>query len=294
MTFVVFKCLVLHGASRLKYWDGEKRSMDNPRDRLYNDMQYKKPGAERILSIQDEFVMVWIRLRHDIRQEMLADLYKVSVKTVSRTLSTWINFMYDHFKGLIAWPTRKAILANLPSHFLNCGMVRSVIDATEIFIEKPSSFTAQYLTWSDYKAHNTMKVILGVTPDGMVNFITRVWGGRASDRKIFQSDNGNFLPLLEPNDVIMADKGFTVGDLLPVGVGLNLPPFVKADKQMTAQELSDTQTIATPRIVVEMKMEQLKNYRILQGVFNLSEAALAEQIVVLCAAATNLQKPLLV
>lgn len=284
-----------HGADRLKFWDGEKKSMDDPSSRKYQkSAASSKPGRQRRLRPEDEYFMVWLRLRHDIRQEMLGDMFKISVKSVSRILNTWINFLYDHFKGLIAWPTREQILMNLPRHFSETGLVRTVLDATEIFCEKPSSLTAQSLTWSDYKSHNTMKLVIGVAPNGFVNFVSKLWGGRASDRLIVHKDGDGFIPLLEPGDIVMADKGFTISDLLPADVGLNMPPFVSKSKQMTQSELTATQKSASPRIVVEMKMEQIKNYRILQNVFDLSEAHLAEQIVMICVASTNLLEPLLV
>ena len=35
----------------------------------------------------------------------------------------------------------------------------------------------------------------------------------------------------------MADKGFTIQDLLPLGVTLNLPPFLEVSAQMAAQDV---------------------------------------------------------
>jgi hypothetical protein len=74
-------------------------------------------------------------------------------------------------KSLIAWPTKKQILANLPSSFIEMPDVRIVIDATEFFCEKPSSLTSQFLTWSEYKHHNTYKVLIGEPQTHKIKFI---------------------------------------------------------------------------------------------------------------------------
>jgi hypothetical protein len=60
----------------------------------------------------------------------------------------------------------------------------------------------------------------------MVSFVSRLWGGCASDRHIVQSDE--FIPKLSQSDVLMADEGFTIDDLLPAGIALNVPPRVSA------------------------------------------------------------------
>ncbi|KAK2140335.1 hypothetical protein LSH36_1387g00009 [Paralvinella palmiformis] len=91
-----------------------------------------------------------MRLRLGLNQGHLADIFKVSESTISRILNTWINFMYDSSKQLVPWSTKEQILHNLPQAFL---------DFSEIFIEKPSSHVAQWHTWSEYKYHNTLKLL---------------------------------------------------------------------------------------------------------------------------------------
>ena len=49
----------------------------------------------------------------------------------------------------------------------------------------------------------------------------------------------------------MADKGFTIEDLLPLGVSLNIPPFLGNKGQMSPEKVALTQTIASLRIHVE-------------------------------------------
>ena len=234
--------------------------------------------------------MVMMKLRLGLLQEHLSDIFKVSSSTVSRIFNTWINFMYDHCKGLVPYPSAEQIRFNIPRAFHDYPDCQIIIDCTEFFTEKPSNLSAQWKTWSEYKHHNTFKVLIGVTPSGMVSFISRLWGGRASDRHIIQHDG--FVTILHPNMSVMADKGFTIDDLLPHDIDLNIPPRISSKRPMTASEFFSTSHIASVRIIVEMKMEQIKNYKCLQSVLPLSEAHLAEQIIYLCTAFTNLLPPL--
>ena len=76
----------------------------------------------------------------------------------------------------------------------------------------PSSFRAQSQTYSQYKSHNTAKGLVGISPSGMITFISHLYGGHVSDKAITQSCG--LIDLLEAGDVVMADKGFDIQDLL--------------------------------------------------------------------------------
>lgn len=91
----------------------------------------------------------------------------------------------------------------------------------------------------------------------------------------------------------MVDKGFTIGDMLSPDIGLNVPPRVSSKQQMSSKEFVKTYNIPTARIVIEMKMEQIKNYHILNSGIPINEAHLSEQIVLICISLTNLPPPLL-
>ena len=53
-----------------------------------------------------------------------------------------------------------------PSLSKQFAKLRCTIDCTEVFIEKPRHLELQAITWSDYKQHNTVKVLVGIAPNG--------------------------------------------------------------------------------------------------------------------------------
>ena len=66
------------------------------------------------------------------------------------------------------------IKTHIPNSFSKYPGTRVIIDCTEFFIEQPSSPSAQKATWSDYKHHNTVKLLVGITPSGAFSFISKL------------------------------------------------------------------------------------------------------------------------
>ena len=83
-----------------------------------------------------------------------------------------------------------------------------IIDCFEVFIEKPTSLLARAQTFSSYKHHNNIKILIGITPQGTVSFLSETWGGRTSDK--YLTENCGFLNKLLPEDIVMADRGVTI------------------------------------------------------------------------------------
>ncbi len=99
-TFKSFYDFLLPAATQLNYWGS-----------MYSDSRDEpKRGPQRKIQL----FMVLYRLRCDALEKDIADRFGVSVSTVSRTLNTWINFLYHTLKQLPIWPSAKVIKDTMP------------------------------------------------------------------------------------------------------------------------------------------------------------------------------------
>ena len=99
------------------------------------------------------------------------------------------------------------------------------------------------------------------------------------------------LKLLEQGDSIMADRGFTIEDVLPPGVSLIVPPRLNDTGQLTENERTTTRRIASVRIHVERAIERIKNCKILHVIpINMHNSV--NQLFFVCAVLTNFLPPL--
>ena len=80
----------------------------------------------------------------------------------------------------------------------------------------------------------------------------------------------------------MADKGFTIEDIFPLGISLNTPLFLGMSDQMSAEDVVKTQDIASLRIHVERATNKVKNFSIFEGVIPLSQFGIVNQMWCVC------------
>ena len=100
-------------------------------------------------------------------------------------------------------------------------------------------------------------------------FVSELYTGSISDREIVV--RSGFLDSFDDKDLVMADKGFTMDDLmLPLGVHVKLAPFLGGSDQMAAEDVVATQEIASLCIHVERAINKIKNFHIWDGVVVLS------------------------
>jgi len=214
-----------------------------------------------------QLLLTLMRLRLNLSGQDLAYRFRVHKSTISRTFLSVIQVLYTKLQHLILWPERDVLRKTMPmdfrKHSPNCVVI---IDCFEILLDRPTNLLARAQTYSSYKHHNTVKYLIGITPQGTVSFISEGWGGRVSDKHL--TENCRFLDNLLPGDTVLADRGFDIKELVgSYCATLKIPAFTKGKAQLTGIEVEQTRRIANVRIHVERVIGNLRQkYSLLSGV----------------------------
>ena len=189
----------------------------------------------------------------------------------------YISFLARELSCLIYWPDREDVQKYYPQCFQKYKNVIGIIDCTEGILEKPSVAKAQSQTYSTYKSRNTWKKLICITPAGTICFISKCYGGCASDR--FITEDCHILDKLQYCDNLMADKGFNISVLLiSKGPQLSIPPFLREKQRFSKKNCKKSSDIAKARIHVEREIARIKDFRILNGAFPITMNDLLDDI----------------
>uniref|UniRef100_G3MQG1 THAP-type domain-containing protein n=1 Tax=Amblyomma maculatum TaxID=34609 RepID=G3MQG1_AMBMU len=249
-------------------------------------------GRPKSLTVENEFFLFLVRLRLGLFEKDLADRFCISIATVSRICITWTSYSFLHLTRMPLWLSKREVQEEMPSVFrAKHGSTRIILDATEIRCQSASSLALQSATFSTYKSTNTFKGLIGISPDGTVTFVSNLFPGSISDKECVRQSGFLTLPF-DQGDVVMADKGFRINDLLAdIGVGLNTPPFLTRN-QFNEEEVQETQEIASLRIHVERRIQRIKNFHIFDRPIPLSLGPVIKEMWVVCTLLTNFQAAL--
>ncbi|XP_046578747.1 uncharacterized protein LOC124286417 [Haliotis rubra] len=245
------------------------------------------------MPLSDQTLLTLMRLRLGIQFHDLGRRFSISTQLASKIFGICISILARKLKDCIVWLPRDVIRSAMPMSFKTTyPHTTCIIDCTEMFLQRPFSLKVRAQTYSTYKSHNTAKILVAIAPNGYIMYVSRCYGGRASD--VYITKNSGFLNYLLPGDEVMADRGFTISnELYARRVKLNIPAFMKGRKQLSATECIETRRIASVRIHVERAIARLKSYRILNQVLPLNSVQKLDKIVKVCAVLCNLRPELI-
>ncbi|GFX60355.1 THAP domain-containing protein 4 [Trichonephila clavipes] len=258
-----------------------------------------KPLTNTSLEYSEQLLLVFMKLRLGLLHEDLAFRLKISKSAASSIFKEWVRRLAEVLKKYIRVPSKQQYRRRVPAKFLkeNWSRVTALIDCSEIFIDRAFNLDGRALTFSQYKSHNTVKFLIACTPLGKVPFVSKLYGGRTSDKQIIQLSG--FLEQIRPGDVIFADRGFPVKDLVAErGASLVLPASTKGKKQLSSAEVINSRKVSRLRVHIERCIGRLKTFRILKSLWPISfvnnktseETCIGDDVIFVVAALCNILK----
>ncbi|XP_034083528.1 uncharacterized protein LOC117553618 isoform X2 [Gymnodraco acuticeps] len=127
--------------------------------------------------------------------------------------------------------------------------VTAIIDCFEIRIEHSKKLKTRAITYSKYKNWITVKYFIACHPSGSFTYLSKGWGGRASDVHIVRNSDFLSQKFHHAGDQILADRGFTLKDDFAVlGAQLITPSFTRGRKQLSAEDVANSRVTSNIRI----------------------------------------------
>lgn len=245
------------------------------------------------LSVLGRVVLVLVRIKTCLSFICLALLFGVSKTTVHRHFYGTLQALAAVLEAAIPWPSKEEVSRNLPRCFEGYQEVRVVLDCTEVELEKSHCASCRILTYSHYKGRHTAKVLVGVSPGGLITFVSNGFGGKTSDKaSVKQSHVLDELSSFE--DDVMIDKGFNIDDMCGKrGLGVVQPPFLRNATQFSSAEANKTVRIARARVHVERAIQRMKLFKVLKGPVPWEMVGALDHILITIAGIVNLSSPIL-
>ena len=146
---------------------------------------------------------------------------------------------------------------------------------------------ARTQTWSNHKNTNTIKYLIAITPTGAVNFLSRRWGGRVSDKEITM--HSEFLKFLQYGDLILAVRSVNIAEALAAHSAIfKISHITKGKSQISGKEVDNSRKILNFIIHVERVIGRIRKFPILQSTIPILQVHLLDNVMSMIAALVNI------
>lgn len=285
-------CLSFHGYNSIQS-ENALKDITGVTFKIFNFLLSLLPQTNRtIISTENTLLIMLMKIKLGLTYSALGTFFSVHRTTISRIFSECLLILSHKTNNLIFWPSKTTIVDTLPEvfkkHYPHC---RCIIDCTEVRVEQPQTVQQRVCLYSQYKGGYTIKVLVAITPNGMVSFLSKAYGGRSSDS--FITNDSGFLNKLESGDQVLADKGFPG---IKSGVeGQNsilvMPPILH-NGRFSEEEVIKTYNVASVRIHIERLFARLKSFNVLNKITT-DLLQYIDNLLLICCVLVNLSSPII-
>jgi hypothetical protein len=227
----------------------------------------KLPVGENFVNLETQVVITLTKLRRNDPYQIMPITWGLCHVTIQKIVTGMIKILhgllYERVVKSYGVPTLNENLRFLPASFEEDQSVRLILDCFDLKIGKPENPEIARQTYSPYRAMNSFKFLLGISPTGLISFVSEAFGGRASDDDI--CDLSDVWRIFEEGDSVYVDKGFR-GSNAPSHINITAPTFRNKNvHQLNLCQVKSSRSIAKLRSHVERAVRRIKTFKILHN-----------------------------
>jgi hypothetical protein len=137
------------------------------------------------LHVANQLLHVIMKLKLNLLFNDLACRFGITKGLAGRMYNSWMPVLAEKLQGLVVWLPHESIRACCPEPFReNYPRTTLIIDCAVTFIQSPTNLKTRSAAFSNNKSHHTAKYLVVISPHGQTMFISKAFGGRASDKLI--------------------------------------------------------------------------------------------------------------
>ena len=228
-----------------------------------NDHNSKKNGGRPpIMSSINCLLMTLFILRCGVSFEIAALFFGIHPHHSAKIFAAYLRSLEIMFHDLTHGHQVENFL--LPKGFPEYKKLQYIIDATELWCQAPYDKLRQRTMFSAYKHHCTVKFLVGITPSGVIAFVSEGYPGKISDAML--TYYCGFLDYIRAGYDVMADRGFTIWSMLQkLGASLIVPwKRMKKQKRLTPNQNKKQEKIANFRYIFWQAHDTTTKIKLLQ------------------------------
>lgn len=244
----------------------------------------------RPFTLRDNVIFCLCKLRLGLSFATLSVLFKLEkVKVAKDMFHNIVKLLAKNLKKLIYWPVKHEILSDMPKCFVPYSSTRVVLSTLVIPIqdETPNCAKCKKIFVSKEGVLKTLKVMLGLTPNGKVSFVSLVYAGSNTDEKIFFCTR--LLEKLIPSeDAVMLSKDMDIGaaSCLEQITFYALPKL--GPYRTTVADVIETKNLTESMVYVERTLRKIKTFKILQSEYSWNLFPYLNDVIITIASLANL------
>lgn len=162
------------------------------------------------LTIKDQLVLTFMKLKNDVGCSFLSTLFEIESKeTCKQIFLKMIDTLSSSFiQSTNRWPNKEELMRSVPKNFQNSDNVEVTVDRMKIFVEKPKKFCNRSSSLN--KSIYIVKFMTDSSKNGYITFKSKGYFEKFSDDRLFEQSPS--IEIKNDND-ILTEKGVLIDEI---------------------------------------------------------------------------------